>query len=90
MEIDPKNKAMIDAIVDVRERERSHRAWHYWLVVGVGSFGALYAVRFEFLPFGVRVAFVALGGIGLLLFLVFLSTKWFGRNFYAGPSWWPW
>jgi len=29
VEIDPKNKAMIDAIVDVRERERSHRAWHF-------------------------------------------------------------
>ena len=90
MEIKPENKAMVDAFVDVRERERSHRAWHFWLVVGAASVVALYAVRFEFLPFGVRVALVAIGGLGFLLFLVFLSTKSFGRNFYAGPSWWPW
>ena len=88
MEIKPENKAMIDSFVDVRARERSHRAWRFWLVVALASVGALYAVRFEFLPLAVRVALIAIGGIGFLLFLVFLSTKSFGRDFYTGPEWW--
>jgi hypothetical protein len=88
VEIKPEKKAMIDAFVDVRERERSHRAWRFWLAVATASVAALYAVRFEALPFGIRVALVAIGAVGLPLFLVFLSTKSFGRDFYAGPSWW--
>ena len=87
--IDPRDKAAIDAFVDVTERERSRRAWRFWLVVATLSFAALCAVGFEFLPFAVRVALIVAGGIGLLFFLVFLSTKPFGRGYYAGPQWWP-
>ncbi len=88
VEIDPKDKAMIDALVESRERERSRRAWSFWLCVGAASFAALWCVRYEFIPFAVRVALVAVGGLGMLLFLAFLSTKPFGRGYYAGPAWW--
>ena len=87
--IDPRDKAVIDAYVDVTERERSRRAWRFWLVVAILSFAALCSVVFEFLPFAVRVVLTVAGGIGLLFFLVFLSTKSFGRGYYAGPQWWP-
>ncbi len=86
--IDPKDKAMLDAFVDVTERDRSRRAWSFWLFVGAVSIGALWSVRFEFLPNFVRLALAVVGGLGLLLFLVFLSTKPFGRGYYAGPAWW--
>jgi len=86
--IGPKNKAMIDALMDVTERERSRRAWSFWLTVGGVSLALLWCVRYEFLPNAVRLAIAVVGGVGLLLFLVFLSTKPFGRGYYAGPTWW--
>jgi hypothetical protein len=87
--IDPKNKAMIDAYIDVVERDRSKRAWQFWLFVAAASVAGLYLVRFEWLHQYVRLALAIVGVIGLLLFLAFLSTKPFGRAYYAGPSWWP-
>jgi hypothetical protein len=86
--INPKDKAMIDAVVEVSERERSRRAWSFWIFVGAISLAALWCVRYEFLPNAVRLALAAIGGLGLLLFLFFLSTKPFGRGYYAGPEWW--
>jgi hypothetical protein len=90
VKITPKNKALIDSVIDVKEREKSRRAWRFWLVVAAASVGAMYLVRYEFLPGLLRIALVVVGGLGFLLFLVFLSTKPFGRNYYAGPSWWIW
>jgi hypothetical protein len=87
--IDPKNKAMIDAYLDVRDRDRSRRAWQFWLFVAAVSTGALWLVRYDWIPQYFRLSLVIVGGIGLLLFLAFLSTKPFGRGYYAGPSWWP-
>jgi len=74
VEIDPKNKAMIDAIVDVRERN-VHTA--------LGTFGSSLAweVSERSTQFGLNSTVRSTGsircarGIGLLLFLVFLSTK---------------
>ena len=86
--IDPKDKAMIDALVEVSERERSRRAWSFWISVAVVSLVALWCVRYEAIPDIIRLALAALGGVGLLLFLFFLSTKSFGRGYYAGPAWW--
>ena len=86
--VDPKNKAMIDALVDVSERERSRRAWSFWLTVGGISLIALWCVRYDFFPNAIRIALACVGGLGLLGLLVFLSTKPFGRGYYAGPAWW--
>jgi hypothetical protein len=88
-QIDPKNKAMIDAYLEVEGRYRSRKAWQFWLFVAATSIAALYLVRYEWLPQVVRLGLAIVGGIGLLLFLAFLSTKPFGRGYYAGPSWWP-
>ena len=90
MQINPKDKAMIDALLDVTERERSRRAWRFWIFVAAVSVAAAYLARYEFLPGLLRVALAVLGGLGIVLFLVFLSTKPFGRGYYAGPSWWLW
>jgi hypothetical protein len=86
--IDPKDKAMIDALVEVSERARSRRAWSFWLFVAGFSLAALWCVRYEAIPNLIRLVLAAVGGLGLLLFLVFLSTKPFGRGYYAGPAWW--
>jgi hypothetical protein len=85
---DAKSKEMIDALGEVTERERSRRAWSFWLTVAAVSLVALWAVRYEWLPTFLRLALAIVGGLGLLLFLVFLSTKPFGRGYYAGPQWW--
>ena len=85
---DPKNKAMIDALMDVAERDRTRRGWSFWLTVAAASLVALWGVRYDFLPGSLRLALAVLGGVGLLLVLVFLSTKAIGRGFYAGPDWW--
>jgi hypothetical protein len=87
--IDPKNKAIIDAYLDVRDRDRSRRAWQFWLFVAAVSIGALWLVRYDWLPQYFRLSLAIVGGIGLLFFLAFLSTRPFGRGYYAGPSWWP-
>jgi hypothetical protein len=86
--VDPKSKLMIDALVDVSERDRSRRAWSFWLTVAGASLVALWCVRYDFLPNFLRLGLAVVGGAGLLLFLVFLSTKPFGRGYYAGPAWW--
>jgi hypothetical protein len=72
------------------EREKSRRAWRFWFVVAAVSIAAMYLVRYDSLPGLLRIALAAVGGLGFLLFLAFLSTKPFGRNYYAGPSWWIW
>jgi hypothetical protein len=69
--IDPKNKAMIDAYLEVRDRDRSRRAWQFWLFVAAVSVGALWLVRYEWIPQYVRLSLAVLGGLGLLLVLVF-------------------
>ena len=79
---------MVDAYLDAKDGARSMRAWSFWLTVGAASVGALWCVRYDFLPSAVRVALAIVGGLGLLLFLGFLSTKPFGRGYYAGPQWW--
>jgi hypothetical protein len=86
--VDPKSKLMIDALVDASEDERSRRAWSFWLTVAGLSLVALWCVRYDVLPNVLRLALALVGGIGLLLFLVFLSMKPFGRGYYAGPTWW--
>ncbi len=90
MEVKPKDKALIDALVDVTERERSARAWRFWIFVAVASAIAANVSTYDALPWFIRLALALLAGLGILLFLVFLSTKPFGRGYYAGPSWWPW
>jgi hypothetical protein len=90
VQIAPKDKALIDSVIDVAERERSRRAWRFWLVVAAMSVAAMYLVGYEFFPGLLRIALAAVGGLGFLPFLVFLSTKPLGRNYYAGPSWWIW
>ena len=87
---DPGTKVMIDAVIEVAGRERSRRAWSFWLTVAALSLGALWCVRYEFLPDAARLGLAIVGGLGLVLFLFFLSTKSFGRSYYAGPSWWWW
>ena len=88
MDIDPKDKAAIDAIVDVEEAANERRGWAFWLAVAAVSVVFVCIARFDVVPGAVRIAFALVGGVGILLFLCFLSTKPFGRDFYNGPEWW--
>ena len=85
-EIDPADKATIDAVIEVNERARAVRAWRFWMVVALSSLAALWCVRYDALSDVVRLALAILGGVGLLLFLVFISTKRYGRGWWAGPD----
>src|SRR5690242_20094473 len=53
--IDPNDKAMIDALVEVSERQKSRRAWSFWLFVGGASLAALWCARYDFIPDLVRL-----------------------------------
>jgi hypothetical protein len=88
VKIDPKAKLMIDAVVDTDTKGRDRRGWSFWLTVAVLSAVAVGTALVDALPAGLRFTLAILGCIGAVLFLTFLSTKPFGRNFYNGPNWW--
>ncbi|MGE0387693.1 MAG: hypothetical protein AB7Q97_23455 [Gammaproteobacteria bacterium] len=83
-----KDKMMLDAMVEASHRARQNRHGRYAAAVGVASVLVLLIAGRPLLPFGIRVV-LAIGGIlGALLVLIYLSTKWFGRGTWDGPSWW--
>jgi hypothetical protein len=88
----PKDRAMIDAVIEVNERERKRQGWRRALTIAGISLVALVAVRLEALPSVVRAGLAVGGLIGMLGFLVFLSTKPFGRSNFSGSfwAWWFW
>jgi hypothetical protein len=88
VEIDPKDKALIDTVLESEKRDREGRGWRFWLFVAATSVVLVYFATFDVLPGPARVVLAAMGGIGALLFLWFLATKPLGRDFYNGPSWW--
>jgi len=88
MPIDPRDKTRLDALVDATHRERSRRAWRVWLVVAVTSVGLILLARYDWINPYLRVAMAVIGWLGLLLFLVFLSTKRYGRWDSSGLWWW--
>jgi hypothetical protein len=88
MQIDPKSKLAIDAIVDAERRRTDRRAWSFWITIAVLSIAAGWVSRIEWIPGAIRIALLLLAAVGAILFLGFLSTKPFGRGFYNGPEWW--
>jgi hypothetical protein len=86
--IDPRQKAMVDALIDAQERKRSSRRWGIWLAVLGASLASLYAFNHGFITgwFGNIVAIT--GIIGVFLFLAFLSTLPFGRGESSFKWWW--
>jgi hypothetical protein len=88
MEPSAKDRAMIDALVEVNERARNRRSWRRAAITAVLSIGALLLVPMEtVLPQSLRLALAIAGILGLLGVLFFLSTRSVGRS---GSSWWPW
>ena len=88
MQLDPKDRARLDILVDSTQRERSRRAWRMWLSVAVTSLGLILLTQYDVIPAYLRVAMAVVGSIGLLLFLVFLSTKPYGHWDSRGSWWW--
>ena len=88
MQLDPRDRARLDTLVDSTQRERSRRGWRIWLVVAVTSFGLILLTQYEVIPAYLRIAMAVIGSVGLLLFLVFLSTKPFGHWDSSGFWWW--
>jgi hypothetical protein len=85
--INPKDQAGIDAIIDVAERERSLRWWRIWLLVAALSLGAVSVSAFDVLPDIVRIGLFVAGALGIFLFVFFLSTKEpYGQSDFAGPG----
>ena len=88
MEINPRDKASIDAVIDATRRTEARRGWSFWLTAAVLSGVAIMIGTIEALPDWLQVGLVISGVIGLLLFATFLSTKPFGYGYYNGPAWW--
>lgn len=90
MSIDPRDKAFIDAHLECEAKQTSRKGWLVWLVIAIASVIAVYAAMFDVLPDALRLVLVVAGGIGILLFIAFLSTKSFGRGYWNGPEmgWW--
>ena len=87
LEIDPKDKLMLDALMDVSEQHRSRRQWWCWALVFVLSCIAWVIAYEEIFTGWLQLSLVIFGAIGFLGFLVFLSAKPFGRNWDSWSSW---
>ena len=90
MQLDPKDRTRLDALIESTERERSRRHWRIWLVVALASLGLLISAQIDLLPPYLQLAMVIAACVGLLLFLVFLSTKPYGHWDTSWFWWWWW
>jgi hypothetical protein len=88
VQIDPHNKAVIDALVDAEQRQRTRRGWIIWLVVLALSLTSLYLFNHDLVSGWIGTALAIGGVVGILLFLVFLSTKPFGHSDSSYRWWW--
>jgi hypothetical protein len=86
MQIDPRDKAFIDFVVDEEQRKSSRRGWKIWLVVLGLSLTCLVLYNQNFVTGWFGMALAGGGALGVLLFLAFLSTKPFGHSDYS--FWW--
>ena len=88
MNIDPKDKQVIDIVVDDESNRKSVRSWIVWIIVLVISLCALYLVNHDYVT-GILGKTLAVSGIlGVFLFIAFLSTKPFGRS--NSSIFWRW
>ncbi len=88
MEPSPKDRAMIDAVVEVNQRARDRRGWWRAGITALLSVGALLLVPMEgLLPQSLRLALAVAGILGLLGVFFFLSTKPVGRSDTSGFPW---
>jgi len=90
VQLDPRDRARLDALVDSTQRERSRRTWRIWLIVAVASLGLILLTQYDVIPGYLRVAMAVIGSLGLVLFLVFLSTKPYGHWDSPGSGFWWW
>ena len=84
MEINPRDKAMMDAVIEVTERHNAARSWLRWCVVGVVSVCIGLLVFVEIWPGWLKIVFAAISIVGFLLFLIFLSTTQIGKDIADG------
>lgn len=84
MEINPRDKLMLDALMEVSERDRARRQWRFWLSVFALSCIAWLVVYQEIFTGWLQLSLVIFGAMGFFCFLAFLSTKPWGRG------WNPW
>jgi hypothetical protein len=86
MQPNPRDKARLDTLLDSTQRARSRRAWRIWIVIVLASVASIGLARADFVPSMLRYVMVAAGLLGLLGFVVFLSTKPYGR--WDSSFWW--
>jgi hypothetical protein len=90
MPIDPRDKALIDFVVDEDQRKSSRRGWKIWLPELVLSLICLYAFNHDFVSGWFGTVLGVGGAIGVFLFLAFPSTKPFGHSDFSFRWWWRW
>ena len=88
MEIDPRDKAFVDHVVERDERRRSTRSWVIWLCILAVSYGLLYLFNHDYVSGWFGNVLAIAGIVGVFLFLAFLSTKPFGHGDSSIRWWW--
>jgi hypothetical protein len=88
VQIKPHHKAMMDVLLDGQRRKRSRRAWLVWLTILVLSLLALYLFNHDIVSGAIGSALAIAGVVGIFGFLIFLSTKPFGRSDSSFRWWW--
>ncbi len=79
MDIDPRNKKMVDALYEVTARSQERRATVIWSCVAAASVVAMLMVYVEWLPGWLRMTLLVGGGIAFFVYLAWLSTTDFGK-----------
>jgi cell division protein FtsW (lipid II flippase) len=84
----PSAKAAMDVVFEVEQRKRSRRSWIIWLAVLLASLIALYLFNHDLIAGWPGQALAIAGIIGVILFLAYLSTRWYGRSTSSFRWWW--
>ena len=86
--IDPHQKTYVDMLADAEAQERSRRSWIIWLAIFCVSMACIYAFNHDYITGRLGSVLALASVIGVGLFVIFLSTKAFGRSSSSFRWWW--
>jgi hypothetical protein len=84
LDINPRDKILIDAVLDVSYREDARRAAVKGSLIGIAGIASMLLVYIEWLPGWLRITLLICGGIAVLVSLVSLSRTELGKQIADG------
>lgn len=88
MDLDPRDKIMLDALHETTARESERRRARRWGLIGASGVGLMMLDYIESIPEGMRTTAYVVGGFAVLFYLAYLSTTDFGKmiaRFFHSP-----